>query len=310
MQILIDNKDIESYFSIKVLDYTGAFDFPAEREDQRVWSDKSGVDKNLDNIRYDAKEFVLSCYCKSTTLAGAYALVNTLIEYMFSKGVFVLSFRDTGVQECFLCERSSTIVGSINIRQQNSLYAFKLGLKDVNPNALKFKTTIALLSASITYTQGKTAVIFWGDGERGQVSNSGVYTKTYAANGKVDIIIDIDKGDSIAPPPVVLPLVAAFSASPLSGEKELSVQFTDATTGGDISIWAWDFGDGESSSEQNPLHIYREAGTFTVTLQVFNSVQGFDSEVKTNYITVNKAELLINETDALLISTGNKIIKN
>ncbi len=51
------------------------------------------------------------------------------------------------------------------------------------------------------------------------------------------------------------------------------------------SNWSWSFGDGESSLEKNPSHIYSEDGNYTVSLSVSNSF-GNDTEVKTNYITV------------------------
>ena len=45
------------------------------------------------------------------------------------------------------------------------------------------------------------------------------------------------------------------------------VQFTDASVGG-VTDWAWDFGDGTTSTEQNPLHTYVANGKFTVKLTV------------------------------------------
>ncbi len=51
------------------------------------------------------------------------------------------------------------------------------------------------------------------------------------------------------------------------GEDPMSLQFTDYSFG-DISSWAWDFGDGTTSDEQNPTHLYAEEGTYTVTLTI------------------------------------------
>lgn len=49
------------------------------------------------------------------------------------------------------------------------------------------------------------------------------------------------------------------------------VQFTDAST--DVALdWYWDFGDGYTSREQNPVHAYSEAGSYTVTLKVVNRI--------------------------------------
>ena len=43
------------------------------------------------------------------------------------------------------------------------------------------------------------------------------------------------------------------------------IQFTDQTTNGAVS-WAWDFGDGTSSTLQNPSHDYQTDGTYSVKL--------------------------------------------
>jgi hypothetical protein len=305
INVLIDNKDFKTVYGINVLDYSGALGFASERENERVWQDKSGVDRNLSNVRYEAKEFVFDCICKATSLVGAYRLVQTLVDYMFSKPVFVLSLREigTGYRECFLCQRSSTIVGDVKVRNQNSLYSFKLGFKDINPNALKYFNSISSNTSTINYTKGQKADIYWGDGNRGLVDNSGNYSHTYvAASGEVDIIIDLDKGAV-----TVIALVADFSGTPLSGNKPLNVQFTDASTGGAV-LWSWDFGDGSGSSEQNPLHVYNQAGVYTVSLQIFNTAGGSKTLTKVNYITVSDSGILINGTDSLLINNTDKFI--
>ncbi|RKY56314.1 MAG: hypothetical protein DRP89_01620, partial [Candidatus Neomarinimicrobiota bacterium] len=60
---------------------------------------------------------------------------------------------------------------------------------------------------------------------------------------------------------------AGFTASPLSGTTPLEVQFTDLSTGNPTS-WAWDFGDGSTSTVQNPSHTYESVGSYTVMLTV------------------------------------------
>lgn len=47
-----------------------------------------------------------------------------------------------------------------------------------------------------------------------------------------------------------------------------TVQFSDLT--GSASTWSWDFGDGSTSTDQNPLHDYANSGTYTVSLTVTN----------------------------------------
>lgn len=79
--------------------------------------------------------------------------------------------------------------------------------------------------------------------------------------------------------------VADFGATPTSGTFPLSVAFTDQSTGS-ISAWSWDFGDGETSTAQNPTHVYDFAGTFTVTLTV-TGPGGSDVETATDLVTVS-----------------------
>ncbi len=85
-----------------------------------------------------------------------------------------------------------------------------------------------------------------------------------------------------APPPAAP--VAAFDATPTSGDAPLAVTFTDQSLN-QPSQWAWDFGDGYSSSLQNPPHTYDTAGTYTVRLTVRN-YSGSDSLTKTDLVTV------------------------
>jgi len=81
------------------------------------------------------------------------------------------------------------------------------------------------------------------------------------------------------------PPTASFSAAPTSGTAPLTVQFTDTSTGGPTA-WAWDFGDGSSSTAQNPSHSYATAGTFTVALTASNAA-GSDTATQTGLISVS-----------------------
>jgi len=78
------------------------------------------------------------------------------------------------------------------------------------------------------------------------------------------------------------PPVAAFAADTTIGEIPFTVTFSDSSTGV-ISTWLWDFGDGQTGTEQNPVHVYTTADTFTVTLTVAGP-GGTDSESKVDYI--------------------------
>ena len=61
--------------------------------------------------------------------------------------------------------------------------------------------------------------------------------------------------------------IAKFSVSSQQGIIPHTVSFIDESQGG-ITTWAWDFGDGQRSSRQNPVHTYEKSGDFTIRLTV------------------------------------------
>ena len=85
-----------------------------------------------------------------------------------------------------------------------------------------------------------------------------------------------------------LPPVAQFSGTPTSGMEPLTVSFTDLSSGS-IDTWSWTFGDGGSSSVQNPVYEYVAAGIYTVGLTV-TGPGGSDTETKSGYITVSPCD--------------------
>ena len=79
--------------------------------------------------------------------------------------------------------------------------------------------------------------------------------------------------------------IADFSGTPTSGTQPLTVAFTDLSGGGPSTSWAWDFGDGATSSLQNPSHIYTGAGSYEVSLTV-TGPGGASTLTRTGYIEV------------------------
>ena len=77
---------------------------------------------------------------------------------------------------------------------------------------------------------------------------------------------------------------ANFSGTPTSGVAPLTVQFTDQSIG-TVDTWSWDFGDGTTSQQRDPSHVYTLPGTYDVTLTVSGS-DGSDSATRADYVTV------------------------
>ena len=79
-----------------------------------------------------------------------------------------------------------------------------------------------------------------------------------------------DANGCSAPPLLTTVTVAQYPASSITYTPDLCgsglVQFTDNSTN---TIWDWHFGDGDSASTQNPVHIYSAPGSYPVTLLSF-----------------------------------------
>jgi PKD repeat protein len=114
-----------------------------------------------------------------------------------------------------------------------------------------------------------------------QYTTAGVYTVSFSVSGSGGMDTEV-KTDYIT---VYEPPTADFSGDPTSGPAPLTVDFTDLSSG-DYVTCAWTFGDGGSSEECTGVgHQYTAAGVYTVSLTV-TGPGGWDTEVKTDYITV------------------------
>src|SRR5690625_3734946 len=108
--------------------------------------------------------------------------------------------------------------------------------------------------------------------------------------GRFGAEIAVEEGGPVNPPE------ASFS---IESEETISVgleiSFLDHSVEGDQAItqWNWNFGDGSTSSEQNPSHTYLQPGNYTVTLSV-SDVNNLSSPPVTQRITV-QPEFAINE---------------
>jgi len=87
------------------------------------------------------------------------------------------------------------------------------------------------------------------------------------------------------PTPTPPPLQADFTADHMTGFVPLTVRFTDTSTG-PHDTWSWSFGDGGTSTAQNPAHRYTAVGTYTVSLTVRQGTGTPSTKTKEGYITV------------------------
>ena len=134
----------------------------------------------------------------------------------------------------------------------------------------------------------------FGDGTTPTLQNptytynlAGSYTvKLTASNGIQSNTSEIPSAVNVltSTTPVADTPVIAFSSNLTSGKAPLIVQFTDKSTG-NVTSWFWDFGDGGTSNEQNPIHKYNKTGSYSVTLNASNKYT-YSILASPGYITV------------------------
>jgi PKD repeat protein len=159
-------------------------------------------------------------------------------------------------------------------------------------------TSITIIGTGFT---GATGVTVGGTAATNVVvvSSTEITATTPASStvGQVDVIVTTPSGPSasvtadkynFATTATSIP-VPIFSASPTSGLAPLEVTFTDESTGNPAS-WDWNFGDGNTSTLENPANTYANNGTYTVTLTEQNSL-GTNITTETNYIIVGGSAL-------------------
>lgn len=129
--------------------------------------------------------------------------------------------------------------------------------------------TADFTDASTSSSGGATAWAWtFGDGNTASTQNP---QHVYAAPGTYTVCLTVtDACDTNTTCQSVTVTCSAPVAGFTNSATELVVDFTDASTsvGGGVTAWAWDFGDGNASTQQNPQHTYAAAGTYTVCLTV------------------------------------------
>lgn len=132
-----------------------------------------------------------------------------------------------------------------------------------------------VLPANPVAALGAVAVNTWQELDvTGAVSGTGLVSLALAG-GSTDMATYSSRQGTNPPELIVetggaVPPVADFSAAPVEGSAPLAVVFSDRSTG--AGSWQWDFGDGTSSSERNPSHVYTVPGAYSVSLVVENAL--------------------------------------
>lgn len=161
----------------------------------------------------------------------------------------------------------------------------------VNPLPVANITAVAFTTANcgnntgsitgITMTSGLAPYTYvWHDASNNVVGNGSIDLTNVGAGAYSLTITDANgcsAATTVGPFTVTAPapVVAAFTANPMTGETPLTVNFTNGSTGATNYLWL--FGTGDTSSAVSPTYIYKPVGDFKACLVAGNSYGCYDT---------------------------------
>ncbi len=157
------------------------------------------------------------------------------------------------------------------------------------PENPKVNQTVKFTSTS-TDPDGDELIYTWDFGDGSELSSDENPTHIYEEPGLYTVVLTVSDGKNTTNTSKVINIQVAISSN-LPPEanftytvENLTVYFNDTSMDpdGNISSWLWDFGDMNTSTEQNPVHTYSAPGVYNVTLTVTDDDA---DEPKTDYIT-------------------------
>jgi PKD repeat protein len=182
------------------------------------------------------------------------------------------------------------------LRNQNKPYIGADLFMDLNADLLggnQSKCPQDAVQLQVVADPNETTSYLWQPG--------GLTTPTISASNAGWYYVTVTTGCGTATDSVEItnePLpVASFN---ITTTNQLTAVFADAST--NATTWNWNFGDGNTSTQQNPFHIYNQSGTYTVTLIVCNDC-GCDT-------TTQEVTVLANSVDENFLSNVVSIYPN
>jgi len=174
--------------------------------------------------------------------------------------------------------------GSIDVDENDAIVYFKVWdnyeppVAEAGPNQWVKVNDLVNFDGTNSYTHSSSITKYQWD-----FNNDGIYDAegevashrytdkgTYTVTLKITDNIGVEDTDTCTIYVDTSPPVADFAYNPEKPKTSTEIHFIDKSydTDGTIISWEWNFGDGATTSQQNPTHKYSKSGNYTVTLTV------------------------------------------
>jgi len=248
--------------------------YGVEIDDQSIGASLPSIKYGIDRAIKTGSVLVLFGHAITPNVTGPYqtstSRLDSILNYTYQNGGTFYLMGELGNSSWKQAPRFSKVTADFTVSRNNLFVGENVTFVDHSTN------------------QANELLDF---GDNSPASSTANVVHTYAKSGvyKVNLTVANEiSSDSMVQKITVIqatPPSADFTSNCTEGSRPLNIAFKDISTGLPDS-WSWNFGDGNTSADKNPVHTYSSDGVYTVTLKVMNS-KGSNSTQKINYITVS-----------------------
>jgi PKD repeat protein len=256
---------------------------------QQVQADENyALDNNLWPTSDPDEHFIQSEYLRS--------ILNPDLEVKIGSSIYKI------LSNCTIIEiKNSNWTLLTSIRSHIGSSSLLADLADTGVNIFSYRGDCGLLvadytrtkfSGSINFTNNSTSnakAFYW---KFGQINSSTIPNPTYSGTFPVNVTMVVSDSSGnfykFYKTEAAASSCSAFFRFAISDKTVNLIDLSMASSGGTLSTWLWDFGDGATSTTQSPAHIYTNYGTYTIKLTITDN-QGC-SEVFKKVINITEPQ--------------------
>ncbi len=251
-----------------------------------VVTNECGADTSYHNITVLPNQ--VNAFFNTNVTSGCVPLTVNFTQFSTGANTYNWEFGDGNTSNGFSPTHTFTTAGtftvSLMINDGCSYDTAKVDITVFPSPTVAFSSApdSTCINEPFTFTNTSTGLTStaWDFGD-GQSSTLNSPTHAYTASGTYQVTLTGTSSTNSCTASVTHPVVvsinpvAAFTPIPVSGCVPLQVSFGNTST--NTAFQTWTFGDGNFSSQVNPVHVFQNAGTYTVKLLVENANGCLDS---------------------------------